>query len=243
MAENIPVLSALLGIWYTNFFGAETHAVLPYDQGLAFLPAWLQQGDMESNGKRVRRDGGVIEDYVTGPIVWGEPGTNAQHSFFQLLHQGTRLVPCDFLAPIRSQYALGDHHDKLLANMLAQAEAMMVGKTASEARAELEAQGLEGDALEAILPHKVFTGNRPSTTFLFDTLDPRTLGALLAMYEHRVFVQGVIWGVNSFDQWGVELGKQLAKRILPELDGAAPAGEHDASTTAAIAHVRARRSS
>ncbi len=243
LAENIPVISALLGVWYANFFGAETYAVLPYDQGLAYLPAWLQQADMESNGKRTRRDGAVIDGYSTGPVVWGEPGTNAQHSFFQLLHQGTRVVPCDLLAPIRTHYPLSDHHDKLLANMLAQAEALMVGKTEAEARVELEAQGLEGAALEALLPHKIFTGNRPSTTFLFDTLDPRTLGAILAMYEHRVFVQGVIWGVNSFDQWGVELGKQLAKKILPELEGAAAAAEHDASTAAAIAYVRARRAS
>ena len=243
LAENIPVLSALLGVWYANFWGAESFAVLPYDQCLARLPAWLQQGDMESNGKRTRQDGSVIDGYTTGPIIWGEPGTNAQHSFFQLLHQGTRLVPCDFLAPIRSQYPLGDHHDKLLANLLAQAEALMVGKTPEEVREELEAAGLDEAAVEALLPHKVFEGDRPSTTILFDTLDPRTLGALLAMYEHRIFVQGVVWGVNSFDQWGVELGKQLAKQILPELRGAAGSSAHDASTAAAIAYVRSRRAS
>jgi glucose-6-phosphate isomerase len=240
LEENIPVLSALLGVWYASFFGSETYALLPYDQSLHRMPAWLQQGDMESNGKRCRRDGDVVEGYATGPIVFGEPGTNAQHSFFQLLHQGTRLVPIDFLAPINPQHPLADHHDKLLANMIAQGEALMVGKTTEEARAELEAAGLDEDAIAALLPHKVFEGNRPSTTILFERLDPKTLGSLLALYEHRVFVQGVIWGVNSFDQWGVELGKQLAKRILPEL-AATTAGAHDASTRALIAQVRAGR--
>lgn len=240
--ENVPVLSALLGIWYSAFFGSETWAVLPYDHTLARLPAWLQQGDMESNGKRTRRDGDVVEGYDTGPIVWGGAGTNAQHSFFQLLHQGTRLVPCDFVAPIRSQYALGDHHDKLLANFLAQGEALMIGRTEEEARAELEAAGRSPEEIDALAPHKVFEGNRPSTTILLDSLDAKNLGALLAMYEHRIFVQGVIWGVNSFDQWGVELGKALAASILPELSGGEAERQHDASTAALIDRIAARRS-
>ncbi len=241
LAQNIPVLSALLGVWYRDFFGACSFALLPYDQLLHRMPAWLQQGDMESNGKRTRRDGSVIDDYATGPIVWGEPGTNGQHAFFQLLHQGTELVPCDFLAPVRSQHPLGDHHDKLLANLIAQTEALMIGKTEAEVRAELAAAGMDAARIDALAPHKVFPGNRPSTTILFDRLDPRTLGALLALYEHRIFVQGVIWGVNSFDQWGVELGKQLASRILPELTGEAPIGPHDASTSALVRYVREKR--
>jgi len=242
LAENLPVMSALLGVWYASFFGWPSHAVIPYDQRLARLPAWLQQGDMESNGKRTRRDGDVIEGYTTGPIVWGEPGTNAQHSFFQLLHQGTHRVPVDFLAAVRPHHGLSGHHDKLLANVIAQAEALMVGKSAEQVRAELEAEGVDEARIEALLPHKVFEGDRPSTLMLFDSLDPKTLGALLAFYEHRIFVQGVIWGVNSFDQWGVELGKQLAAAILPELSGGESAA-HDASTAAAIAHVRGRRTS
>jgi glucose-6-phosphate isomerase len=236
LERNLPVLGALLGVWYANFLGADTFAVIPYDQGLHRLPAWLQQGDMESNGKGVRIDGASVEGYGTGPIVWGEPGTNGQHAFFQLLHQGTRLVPIDFLAPLHSHYPEGPHHDILLANMLAQSEALMRGKTAEEARGEL---GDRPDA-EALVPHKVFAGNRPSTTILFDRVDPKTLGTILAYYEHRIFVQGAIFGVNSFDQWGVELGKQLAKRILPELTGGAD-HDHDASTAALIAHVRAKR--
>ena len=240
LAENIPVVLALLGVWYASFLGACSFALLPYDQRLHRMPAWLQQGDMESNGKRTRRDGAVIDGYTTGPIVWGEPGTNGQHAFFQLLHQGTRLVPADFLAAIHGDDGLGDHHAKLLANLLAQTEALMVGKTEAEARAELTRAGMDEARIAALLPHKVFPGNRPSTTILFDRLDPRTLGSLLALYEHRIFVQGVIWGVNSFDQWGVELGKQLAARILPELSPGAPIGEHDASTRALIERVRSR---
>ena len=239
LEENLPVIGAMLGVWYASFFGASSHAVLPYDQSLHRLPAWLQQADMESNGKRTRRDGDVVDGYVTGPIVWGEPGTNAQHSFFQLLHQGTRLVPCDLLAPLVSHYPTGDHHRKLLANLVAQAEALMIGRTEEEARAELEASGLDAEEVERLLPHKVFEGNRPSTTVLFDRLDPKTLGSLLAYYEHRVFVQGVIWGLNSFDQWGVELGKVLAKRILPELSGAEEPSGHDTSTTALIRLIQA----
>ena len=240
LAENIPIVLALLGVWYASFLGACSFALLPYDQRLHRMPAWLQQGDMESNGKRTRRDGAVIDGYTTGPIVWGEPGTNGQHAFFQLLHQGTRLVPADFLAAIHGDDGLGDHHAKLLANLLAQTEALMVGKTEAEARAELTRAGMDEARIAALLPHKVFPGNRPSTTILFDRLDPRTLGSLLALYEHRIFVQGVIWGVNSFDQWGVELGKQLAARILPELSAGAPIGEHDASTRALIERVRSR---
>ncbi|HJL14050.1 MAG TPA: glucose-6-phosphate isomerase [Sandaracinaceae bacterium LLY-WYZ-13_1] len=243
LAENIPVLSALIGLWYVNFFGAASFAVLPYDQSLRRLPAWLQQGDMESNGKRTRRDGEVVSGYYTGPIVFGEPGTNGQHAFFQLLHQGTRMVPCDFLAPVVSHHPLGDHHAKLLANLLAQTEALMIGRTEAEARAELEEAGLEEDAIARLVPHKVFPGNRPSTTMLFDRLTPETLGSILALYEHRIFVQGVIWGINSFDQWGVELGKKLAKRILPELGATSEATEHDASTRALIDHVLASRRS
>ncbi|MFK7988086.1 MAG: glucose-6-phosphate isomerase [Sandaracinaceae bacterium] len=237
LAQNIPVLSALLGVWYTNFFGAESWAVLPYDQMLHRLPAWLQQGDMESNGKGTRLDGDRVEGYQTGPIVWGEPGTNAQHAFFQLLHQGTRLVPCDFIAPLRSQHERGPHHTMLLANLIAQAEALMVGQTEAEARATLEASGMTPEQVDALAPHKVFPGNRPSTTIVFDTLDAHALGRLLAMYEHRIFVQGLIWGLNSFDQWGVELGKVLASRIVDELGGDVR-GAHDASTTALIEHVR-----
>jgi glucose-6-phosphate isomerase len=195
---------------------------------------------MESNGKRVDLDGAVV-DVDTGPVVFGEPGTNGQHAFYQLIHQGTKLVPCDFIAPVRSQNPGGEHHRILLANALAQTEALMRGKTEAEVRAELAAQGLSGDALERLVPHKIFPGNRPTTTLLFDRLDPRTLGALIALYEHRIFTMGSIWGINSFDQWGVELGKQLAKAILPELaPGAPPAEGHDSSTNALIAEVRRR---
>ncbi|MBX3251242.1 MAG: glucose-6-phosphate isomerase [Myxococcales bacterium] len=249
LAENVPALLALLGVWYANFLGAESWAVLPYAQALHRLPAWLQQGDMESNGKSVDLQGHSIDDYTTGPIVWGEPGTNGQHAFYQLLHQGTRLVPVDFLAALQPDWPregtpeplatmLRDQHLLLLSNVIAQAEALMVGKSLSAARRELEAQGLSPDEVARLAPHKVFEGNRPSTTITFDRLDPRTLGALLALYEHRIFAQGVIWGVNSFDQWGVELGKQLAKTVEAELRGSASASEHDASTEALIAEVR-----
>ncbi len=229
LEENMPVILALLGVWYGGFFDAHAHAVLPYDQYLARLPAYLQQADMESNGKSVGRDNRPV-DHQTGPIVFGEPGTCGQHAFYQLIHQGTRLIPCDFIAPCRSQNQLNDHHRILLANFLAQTEALMRGKTEDEARAELEAQGLEGEALEALVPHKMFAGNRPTNTILVKEFDPRTLGMLIALYEHKIFVQGVIWDIYSFDQWGVELGKQLAKEILPKLeDGAMPEG-HDSST-------------
>jgi glucose-6-phosphate isomerase len=234
--RNIPVTLGLLGVWYASLLGAETHAVVPYEQHLRRLPAYLQQLDMESNGKRVTRDGGVV-DVPTAAVLWGEPGTNAQHSFFQLLHQGTRVIPCDFLVGLRS-HEPGDHHRLLLANCFAQSEALMRGKTEDEAREELRAQGAEGDALERLLPHKVFPGNRPSTTILYRLLDASTLGMLLAMYEHKVFVMGAIWNVNSFDQFGVELGKQLAKRIAGELSTPGPVTAHDSSTNALIARAK-----
>jgi glucose-6-phosphate isomerase len=238
--HNIPVTLALLGIWYTNFFGARSHAILPYDQYLHRFPAYLQQADMESNGKRVDRDGRAV-DYSTGPVIWGEPGTNGQHAFYQLIHQGTQLIPADFLAPAQTQNPVGNHHQILLSNFLAQTEALMKGKTEEEVREELRRAGLDGDPLEQLLPHKVFPGNRPTNSILFTRLTPRTLGMLIAMYEHKIFVQGIIWRINSFDQWGVELGKQLAKAILPELTGAAPVAGHDSSTRGLIASLLGSR--
>nr|NIR89305.1 glucose-6-phosphate isomerase [Gammaproteobacteria bacterium]NIW04073.1 glucose-6-phosphate isomerase [Gammaproteobacteria bacterium]NIX06217.1 glucose-6-phosphate isomerase [Gammaproteobacteria bacterium] len=240
LESNMPAILGLLGVWYANFFGAETHAVLPYDQYLRRLPAYLQQLDMESNGKRVTRDGAPIDDYTTGPVVWGEPGTNGQHAFFQLLHQGTRLVPADFIVPLESHNPVGRQHRMLLSNFLAQTEALMRGKSAPEARAELEAEGHTEEALEALVPHKVFPGNRPTNSILMDKVTPHTLGALIALYEHKVFVQGVIWGINSFDQWGVELGKQLAETILPELEAEGEAAGHDASTSGLINRYKRR---
>jgi glucose-6-phosphate isomerase len=237
LEANMPVLLGMLGVWYVNFWGAAAHAVLPYDQYLQRLPAYLQQADMESNGKSVDRSGNRV-DYDTGPVIFGEPGTNGQHAFYQLIHQGTRLIPCDFIAPVETQNPLGRHHAILLSNFLAQTEALMRGKTAEEARRELEAAGLSGGKLEALVPHKVFEGNKPTNTILFRRLDPRTLGRLIALYEHKIFVQGVVWNINSFDQWGVELGKQLAKAILPELEGDASAGAHDASTVGLIEACR-----
>jgi glucose-6-phosphate isomerase len=241
LEANIPVILGLLGIWYVNFFGARTHAILPYDQYLHRLPAYLQQADMESNGKRVDRDGEIV-DYATGPVLWGEPGTNGQHAFFQLLHQGTLMVPADFLAPALSHNPVGTHHALLLANFLAQTEALMKGKTEETARSELTEAGLQGEALRRLLPHKLFPGDRPTTTILFRQLTPHTLGMLLALYEHRIFVQGVVWRINSFDQWGVELGKQLAKTLLPELTGSAGPGMHDGSTLGLLDAIRAMRS-
>lgn len=238
--RNIPVLMGLLGIWYNNFFGAESHAILPYDQYLHRFPAYFQQGDMESNGKNVTLSGEQA-DYSTGPIIWGEPGTNGQHAFYQLLHQGTKLVPADFLAPMESQNPLGDHHQLLLSNFFAQTEALMKGKTEEEARAELIQEGRSTDEINKLLPHKVFPGNRPTTSIMFQKLTPRTLGSLIALYEHKIFTQGAIWGLNSFDQWGVELGKQLAKKILPELTQSEPVSAHDASTNGLINHYRAKR--
>lgn len=233
--KNAPVLLALLGIWYINFFHAETQAVLPYDQYMHRFTAYFQQGDMESNGKYITNHGARV-NYHTGPIVWGEPGTNGQHAFYQLIHQGTRMVPADFLIPAQSQHPIRDnlHHKILLANFLAQTEAMMRGKTTEEARKELEAGGLSGEALDKILPHKVFQGNRPTNSIIFKKLTPYTLGALIAMYEHKIFVQGVMWEINSFDQWGVELGKQLAKKIEPELQDTKEVQSHDSSTNGLI---------
>ena len=235
-AANIPVLMAMLGVWYHNFFGAPSHAVLPYDQYLHRFAAYLQQADMESNGKSASRDGVLIRDYTTGPIVWGEPGTNGQHAFYQLLHQGTHLVPCDFIVSAQSQNPIGEHQAILVANCVAQAEAMMRGKTADEARAELRASGLSEDEVARLVPHKTFAGNRPSNTFMMERLTPHALGRLIALYEHKIFVQGVVWNIYSFDQWGVELGKQLAKVVLPELGGAE--GQHDSSTEQLIRYYR-----
>jgi glucose-6-phosphate isomerase len=240
LERNLPVILGLLGVWYRNFLGAPSHAVLPYDQHLHRLPAYLQQADMESNGKSITR-GGVPVDYDTGPIIWGEPGTNGQHAFYQLIHQGTALIPADFLAAAQSLTPLADHHDKLLANFFAQPEALAFGRTADEARADLSRAGLAGAALEALLPHKLFAGNRPSNAILYHRLDPATLGRLIALYEHKIFTQGVLWNINSFDQWGVELGKQLASAILPELAGGAPVASHDSSTNGLINHMKALR--
>ena len=233
--KNIPVLMGLLGVWCSNFLGIESHAVLPYDQYLELLPAFLQQLDMESNGKSVDAQGERIVSYTTGPVVWGAPGTNGQHAFYQLLHQGTRLVAADFIASIRTHNPLGDHHDKLLANCFAQAEALMRGRSEADVLSELERAGKNAAQRKQLAPHRVFQGNRPSNMFLMDKLTPRALGRLLALYEHKVFVQGVIWNINSFDQWGVELGKVLAGNILNELTGQGPAGSHDASTAGLIA--------
>jgi glucose-6-phosphate isomerase len=240
LAANMPVIMALLGIWYIDFFGATTHAVLPYDQYLHRFPAYLQQADMESNGKSVTRQGDAV-GYPTGPVLFGEAGTNGQHAFYQLIHQGTSLVPADFLAAARSQNPLGEHHRLLLSNFFAQTEALMTGKSAEVVRGELSRQGLSGAALEAAIPHRVFSGNRPTNSLLYGELTPRTLGRLIALYEHKIFVQGVIWQINSFDQWGVELGKQLAKVILPELAGPQPVVTHDASTNGLIGHYKALR--
>jgi glucose-6-phosphate isomerase len=234
LEKNVPVVMGMLGVWYLNFFGASTQAILPYDQYMSRFAAYFQQGDMESNGKRVNRDGRFIEDYTTGPIVWGEPGTNGQHAFYQLLHQGTRLVPCDFLAPLETHNPLGRHHEALLANYFAQTEALMRGKTPEEARIELEAQKLPPARVAELVPHKTFPGNRPTTSILFKKLTPRTLGMLIALYEHKIFVQGVVWEIFSFDQWGVELGKQLAKKIEPELESKGLVSTHDASTNGLI---------
>ena len=227
-------------MWYNNFFAAQTHAILPYDQYLHRFPAYFQQGDMESNGKHITRDDEVT-DYSTGPVIWGEPGTNGQHAFYQLIHQGTKLIPADFLAPVETHNPVGKHHAILLSNFFAQTEALMRGKTEQEARAELQAGGMSGEALEKLLPHKCFEGNRPTNSLLFQKLTPYNLGSLIALYEHKIFVQGIIWRINSFDQWGVELGKQLAKAILPELEGDQSVSSHDVSTNGLINHYKTRR--
>ncbi|KAJ9593198.1 hypothetical protein L9F63_015243 [Diploptera punctata] len=239
LEKNAPVILALLGIWYHNFYGAETHALLPYDQYLHRFAAYFQQGDMESNGKYVTRSGETVS-YSTGPIVWGEPGTNGQHAFYQLIHQGTRLIPADFLAPVQTHNPIqnGLHHKILMANFLAQTEALMKGKTKDEARAELEKSGLSGAALEKILPHKVFEGNRPTNSIVVQRVSPFVLGALIVLYEHKIFTQGVIWDINSYDQWGVELGKQLAKAIEPELTTKDPVSSHDPSTNGLINFIK-----
>jgi glucose-6-phosphate isomerase len=237
--HNIPVIMALLGIWYNNFFGAQTQAILPYDQYLSRFAAYFQQGDMESNGKSVTLDGEAV-DYNTGPIIWGEPGTNGQHAFYQLIHQGTKLIPCDFLAPARTLNPLGSHHPILLANFFAQTEALMKGKTTDEARAEFAAAG-NAQPSAMLVAAKTFAGNKPSNSFLFQQMTPETLGKLIALYEHKIFVQGVIWNINSYDQWGVELGKQLAKAIEPELVGTAPVSTHDSSTNGLINYYKAIR--
>ena len=240
--KSIPVLLALFGIWYNNFFDAHSHAVIPYDQYLHRLPAYLQQLDMESNGKRIDRDGNRV-GYATGPVIWGEPGTNSQHAFFQLLHQGPNFIPADFIVPLESQNPAGEHHDILLANCFAQTEALMRGKTAEEAEKELHEAGMPEERIAELLPHKLFPGNRPTNTIVFSEINPFNLGSLIAMYEHKVFVQGIIWGINSFDQWGVELGKQLAKSILPEIQGGQDAVSHDSSTNGLINLYRQARGS
>lgn len=231
--ENIPVLMALVGIWYTNFFGAQSEAILPYDQYLHRFAAYFQQGNMESNGKSIDRNGEQVE-YSTGPIIWGEPGTNGQHAFYQLIHQGTLLIPCDFIGVSQSHNPIGDHHQKLMSNFFAQTEALMNGKTEEEAAKELERAGLGNEAISRLLPYKVFTGNRPTNSFLIKKITPFSLGQLIAFYEHKIFVQGVIWNIYSFDQWGVELGKQLANKILPELRDDERISSHDSSTNGLI---------
>jgi glucose-6-phosphate isomerase len=231
--RNIPVVLALIGIWYTNFFDAHSEVILPYDQYMHRFPAYFQQGNMESNGKSIDRNGDAV-DYQTGPIIWGEPGTNGQHAFYQLIHQGTRLIPADFLAPAVSHNPMGNHHDILLSNFFAQPEALMQGKTEAAVMAELKACGKGEEEIECLARHKTFQGNRPSNSILFRKLTPRILGSLIAMYEHKIFVQGVIWNIFSFDQWGVELGKQLATDILPELQNDAHIHSHDSSTNGLI---------
>jgi glucose-6-phosphate isomerase len=235
--KNIPVVLAMIGIWYNNFFAAASEAILPYDQYLHRFAAYFQQGNMESNGKSIDREGNQVM-YQTGPIIWGEPGTNGQHAFYQLIHQGTKLIPCDFLAPAISQNPSGDHHDKLLSNFFAQAEALMMGKTQSEVHQELTAAGVPESDISFQASFRIFDGNRPSNSILFKKLTPRTLGSLIAMYEHKIFVQGIIWNVFSFDQWGVELGKVLAKKILPELKTPEPVQAHDPSTNGLINYFK-----
>ncbi|AKH90323.1 glucose-6-phosphate isomerase [Edwardsiella tarda] len=240
LQDNLPVLLALIGIWYNNFFGAETEAILPYDQYMHRFPAYFQQGNMESNGKYVDREGQVV-DYQTGPIIWGEPGTNGQHAFYQLIHQGTKLIPCDFIAPAMSHNPLGDHHSKLLSNFFAQTEALAFGKSREAVEEEFAKAGKSAAEVEHIVPFKVFEGNRPTNSILLREITPYSLGMLIALYEHKIFTQGAILNIFSFDQWGVELGKQLANRILPELGDAQPVHSHDSSTNALINRFKAWR--
>jgi glucose-6-phosphate isomerase len=241
LRENIPVMLALLGVWYINFFQLNTHAVLPYDQGLSLFPSYLQQADMESNGKFIDRNGEKIQ-YHSGPILWGESGTNGQHAFYQLIHQGTEVVPSDFIMPIHSHYSIGnngnEHHKILIANFIAQTQSLMMGKTDAEARAELKNQSLDEDTIKTLTPHKTFEGNRPSTSILFDKLTPKSLGRIIAIYEHKIFTQGVIWNINSFDQWGVEYGKQIAKLVLPKLIDPNETSGFDSSTNNLINYTK-----
>ncbi|MFN8890368.1 MAG: glucose-6-phosphate isomerase [Cyclobacteriaceae bacterium] len=239
--NNVPVLLALIGIWYVNFFDASSEAILPYDQYLHRFAAYFQQGNMESNGKSVDRSGHLV-NYNTGPVIWGEPGTNGQHAFYQLIHQGTKIIPCDFIAPAISQNPLSDHHEKLLSNYFAQTEALMMGKTEEEVETELKAAGFGDSDIEFHKPYRVFAGNKPTNSILFKKLDPETLGTLIALYEHKIFVQGVIWNIFSFDQWGVELGKVLAKKILPELSSEGEISSHDSSTNGLINYFKRLRS-
>nr|WP_314690330.1 glucose-6-phosphate isomerase [uncultured Haemophilus sp.] len=241
LEKNIPATLALVGLWNTNFLGAQTEAILPYDQYLHRFAAYFQQGNMESNGKYVDRNGNVIRDYQTGPIIWGEPGTNGQHAFYQLIHQGTMLIPCDFIAPAQSHNPLGDHHSKLLSNFFAQTEALAFGKTKEEVEAEFVKAGKSLDEVKDIVPFKVFTGNKPTNSILVQKMTPFVLGALIAMYEHKIFAQGVVFNIFSFDQWGVELGKQLANRILPELADKENVSSHDSSTNGLINQFKAWR--
>jgi glucose-6-phosphate isomerase len=237
---NVPVILALIGVWYINFFDAETQAILPYDQYMHRFAAYFQQGDMESNGKHVDRNGNDVS-YETGPIIWGEPGTNGQHAFYQLIHQGTRIIPCDFIAPAQSLNPIGNHHPILLSNFFAQTEALMNGKTREQVVAELKKEGKTGAEIEKLAPFKVFEGNRPTNSILLKKVTPYSLGNLIAIYEHKIFVQGIIWNIFSFDQWGVELGKQLAKSILPELDGNKEVSSHDGSTNGLINQYKSWR--
>ena len=233
LEKNVPVLMALIGVWYTNFFGAQSEAILPYDQYMHRFAAYFQQGNMESNGKSIDRNGEQVE-YSTGPVIWGEPGTNGQHAFYQLIHQGTLMIPCDFIAPAQTHNPIGDHHQKLMSNFFAQTEALMNGKTEEEAEQELERSGLNNEAISKLLPFKVFAGNRPTNSFLIKKITPFNLGQLIAFYEHKIFVQGLLWNIFSFDQWGVELGKQLANKILPELIDDERISTHDSSTNGLI---------
>jgi glucose-6-phosphate isomerase len=240
--KNIPVILALIGIWYVNFFDASSEAILPYDQYLHRFAAYFQQGNMESNGKSVDRSGKHVM-HQTGPVIWGEPGTNGQHAFYQLIHQGTKMIPCDFIAPAKSQNPLSDHHEKLLSNYFAQTEALMMGKTEEEVEKELKAAGMSSEEIEFHQPYRVFSGNKPTNSILFEKLTPKTLGSLIAMYEHKIFVQGVIWNIFSFDQWGVELGKVLAKKILPELSSPDVVSSHDSSTNGLINYFKRLKTS